>query len=282
MVDAQRPRPLPPGDRRDRPGRRRWRSARRTCARRWSTSGCATAPTPASSATTRPTCATGPGPGSARTSRLRRPRAGARRQRRLEHAQAAPARRRRRRPFVLELDSPGSGVDRRELERGARGRSAATPTSSATGSSTAASASAPRSASMMTSGRSSRELTDLAPLHQPKSLAALDAVSRGAVRACRRSRASTPPSTRRCRRRPRPTRCRPSWRERWRMRRYGFHGLLALPGSHAGAPAHARRARTPRSADRHAAIWAPARRCARSTTGARSTPRWASRRSRAW
>ena len=37
------------------------RARRRTCARRWSTSACAIARTPASTARTRPTCATGPG-----------------------------------------------------------------------------------------------------------------------------------------------------------------------------------------------------------------------------
>ena len=52
--DAQRPRPLPPRDGRDRPRARPGRRARRTCARRWSTRGCAPAPTRASTARTIP------------------------------------------------------------------------------------------------------------------------------------------------------------------------------------------------------------------------------------
>ena len=98
---------------------------------------------------------------------------------------------------------------------------------------------------------------------------------RGAARrdrGCRRSRASTPPSTPGSRR-PRATYALPAaWRERWPLRRYGFHGL-----SHAWA---ARRAGAgPR--------WSPAtsaraRRWPPSATGAASTRRWASRRSRAW
>ena len=50
----------------------------------------------------------------------------------------------------------------------------------------------------------------LAPLHQPKSLAALDAVSARRCRPCRRSPASTRPSTPRCRPPRRPTRSRAS------------------------------------------------------------------------
>jgi acetate kinase len=69
-----------------------------------------------------------------------------------------------------------------------------------------------------------RELTELAPLHQPKSLAALDAVSAAlpgvpAV-ACFDTafHAELPVGAR--------TYALPaSWRERWPIRRYGFHGL---------------------------------------------------------
>jgi acetate kinase len=69
-----------------------------------------------------------------------------------------------------------------------------------------------------------RELVTLAPLHQPKSLAALDAVSRAlpgipAV-ACFDTafHAMLPPAAR--------TYALPkAWRERWPVRRYGFHGL---------------------------------------------------------
>ncbi len=69
-----------------------------------------------------------------------------------------------------------------------------------------------------------RELTDLAPLHQPKSLAALDAVTEAlpglpAV-ACFDTafHASLPAAAH--------TYALPAgWRERWGLRRYGFHGL---------------------------------------------------------
>ena len=69
-----------------------------------------------------------------------------------------------------------------------------------------------------------RDLVDLAPLHQPKSLAALDVVSAAlpgvpAV-ACFDTafHADLPPAA--------ATYALPAaWRERWRIRRYGFHGL---------------------------------------------------------
>ncbi len=69
-----------------------------------------------------------------------------------------------------------------------------------------------------------RELIELAPLHQPKSLATLDAVSAAlpdvpAV-ACFDTafHATLPPASR--------TYALPAeWRERWGLRRYGFHGL---------------------------------------------------------
>jgi acetate kinase len=72
--------------------------------------------------------------------------------------------------------------------------------------------------------RELRELTELAPLHQPKSLAALDVVSAAlpdlpAV-ACFDTafHAHMPPAAQ--------TYALPAaWRERWPIRRYGFHGL---------------------------------------------------------
>jgi acetate kinase len=78
-----------------------------------------------------------------------------------------------------------------------------------------------------------RDLVALAPLHQPKSLDALDAVSRAlpgvpAV-ACFDTafHATLPPAAR--------TYALPAtWRERWGIRRYGFHGL-----SHAWVARHA-------------------------------------------
>src|SRR5262249_29360690 len=72
--------------------------------------------------------------------------------------------------------------------------------------------------------RALRRLSDLAPLHQPKSLAALDAVSRGlpavSAVACFDTafHATLSPAA--------FTYALPaSWRERWPVRRYGFHGL---------------------------------------------------------
>jgi acetate kinase len=69
-----------------------------------------------------------------------------------------------------------------------------------------------------------RELVDLAPLHQPKSLAALDAVSEAlptlpAVACFDTAFHATLPAAA-------STYAVPAaWRERWGLRRYGFHGL---------------------------------------------------------
>ena len=69
-----------------------------------------------------------------------------------------------------------------------------------------------------------RALTDLAPLHQPKSLAALDAVTRAlpgtpAVACFDTAFHATLPEAA-------ATYAVPAaWRERWGVRRYGFHGL---------------------------------------------------------
>jgi acetate kinase len=69
-----------------------------------------------------------------------------------------------------------------------------------------------------------RELTDLAPLHQPKSLAALDAVSEALPEIPRVAcfdtafHATLPEAA--------ATYALPAaWRKRWGLRRYGFHGL---------------------------------------------------------
>ncbi len=69
-----------------------------------------------------------------------------------------------------------------------------------------------------------RSLTDLAPLHQPKSLAALDAVSAAlpdvpAVACFDTAFHATIPDAASTYALP------PSWRQRWALRRYGFHGL---------------------------------------------------------
>jgi acetate kinase len=72
--------------------------------------------------------------------------------------------------------------------------------------------------------RALRELTDLAPLHQPKSLAALDAVRRAlpevpAVACFDTAFHATLPAAA-------TTYALPAvWQARWRLRRYGFHGL---------------------------------------------------------
>ena len=72
--------------------------------------------------------------------------------------------------------------------------------------------------------RALRELVDLAPLHQPKSLTALDAVSRllpdvPAVACFDTAFHATLPASASTYAVPR------AWRERWGVRRYGFHGL---------------------------------------------------------
>ena len=68
------------------------------------------------------------------------------------------------------------------------------------------------------------ELTDLAPLHQPKSLAALDAVTAvmpdlPAVASFDTAFHATLPAAASTYALP------PEWRKRWALRRYGFHGL---------------------------------------------------------
>jgi acetate kinase len=81
-----------------------------------------------------------------------------------------------------------------------------------------------------------RELADLAPLHQPKSLAALDAVTRAlpdtpAVACFDTAFHATLPEAA-------ATYAVPAaWRERWGVRRYGFHGLShAYAAGQAAAP----------------------------------------------
>ena len=59
--DAQRPRPLPPGHRRHRPGARRSAPGPPGCASRWSTPGCGPGPGPASTARTCPRSRSGRG-----------------------------------------------------------------------------------------------------------------------------------------------------------------------------------------------------------------------------
>ena len=120
-------------------------------------------------------------------------------------------------------------------------------------------------------------LTDLAPLHQPKSLAALDAVQAvlpdvPAVACFDTAFHATIPDSA-------ATFALPAeWRERWTLRRYGFHGL-----SHAYVSRRAAELLDGRPVcGSSAATWARARPWRRCTTGARWTPRWDSRRSTAW
>lgn len=89
-----------------------------------------------------------------------------------------------------------------------------------------------------------RALGELAPLHQPKSLAALDAVSHAlpdvpAVACFDTAFHATMPAAATTYALPR------RWRERFQLRRYGFHGL-----SHAYASRRAREMLAPRSAAR--------------------------------
>ena len=173
--DAQRPRPLPPGHGRHRPGPGARAAAPPTCARRWSTRGCA------ARAYTRELRRgrsrdgeTGPGPACKPTVRILVVNAGSSSlklslldgRRRID-VRARPARRRRRSTPARSPTRPA--------------RLARAPTPSGIGSCTAATASSGRSVIDAAVARRSWALTDLAPLHQPKSLAALDAVSAAAA-----------------------------------------------------------------------------------------------------
>ena len=93
-----------------------------------------------------------------------------------------------------------------------------------------------------------RELTDLAPLHQPKSLAALDAVTAQlpgvAAVACFDTafHATIPPAA--------ATYAIPrEWRQRYAIRRYGFHGLSHAYCSRRAAQRSSRRRFTTSTAD---------------------------------
>ena len=123
-------------------------------------------------------------------------------------------------------------------------------------------------------------LTDLAPLHQPKSLAALDAVTEvlpdvPAV-ACFDTafHATIPPAA--------ATFALPAeWRERWSLRRFGFHGLSHAYVSRRAADLLGVSSLAP-ACGWSAATSARARRWRRCGTGAASIPRWASPRWTAW
>ena len=122
-------------------------------------------------------------------------------------------------------------------------------------------------------------LTDLAPLHQPKSLAALDAVQAvlpavPAVACFDTAFHATIPAAA-------ATFALPEeWRTRWNLRRYGFHGL-----SHSYVVAARRRnssAATMTTCGLSPATSARAPHSPRSAAAGRWTPRWGSRRWTAW
>ena len=97
--------------------------------------------------------------------------------------------------------------------------------------------------------------------------------------ACRPSPASTPPSTRRCQPRPRPTRSPAAWRSAGRC---AATASTASPTpTRAGAPPSCSADRSP-SCGSSPPTSAPAPRWPPSRAAARSTRRWASRRSRDW
>ena len=242
--DAERHGPLPPRDRRDRP-RPRARAARRARqAARWSRSGCATARTRARSATTR------------RSARLEQAgRAGrdaetrcSSSQRRLDRAQA-PSRRGR------ESHAPSTTSSR--------------PTPSATASSTEASASSSRSSSPTRWWTRSTALDDRAAAQHAGPRGAARGATATPRRATRRGLRHRVPSTIPPRA---STYAVPSGgATEWGVKRYGFHGLVGRVGRRPGAGA----------ARWSSATSAAAARSPPCSTGARSTRRWASARSRA-
>src|SRR5664280_1862050 len=171
-------------------------------------SGCATAPTPASMATTRRSCATGRGlaaPGLRLRVRSRPlPKAARARMRVLtvnagsSSLKLALLDERDETIAARELAAPRSRVDTREL-RDALGSELAQ--AEAIGHRIVHGGARFRGAVRIDAQIEAelRGLSDLAPLHQQKSLAALDAAATYALPA--------------------------EWRERWGLRRYGFHGL---------------------------------------------------------
>src|SRR5450755_2351059 len=199
------------------------RSVLRTFDRRWWTSACDTAPTPASSATTRPTFGTGSGrsaihrrpwPESVRvlvvnagSSSLKLSLLGDDDQTLAEREIPAPRAAIDERELRAALDSGLCNADvvgHRIVHGGERFRTAVRIDGAVEA--------------------SLRELAGLAPLHQPESLAALDAVSAALPNIPRVAcfdtafHATLPAAAK--------TYALPAaWRERYGIRRYGFHGL---------------------------------------------------------
>src|SRR3954471_13910779 len=191
------------------------------CASRWSTRACGCAPTRARSATTRRRCATGRG------RRGRRPEPPVRvlvvnagssslKLSLLDDQDATVA--------ATELDAPRSEVAAEDVraalaEHGLDGADAVGHRVVHGGTRFTEAVQVDDEVS-----EALRGLTDLAPLHQPKSLAALDAVSAAlpgvpAVACFDTSFHATIPEAA-------ATYALPAaWRERWGLRRFGFHGL---------------------------------------------------------
>ena len=123
-----------------------------------------------------------------------------------------------------------------------------------------------------------QDLTDLAPLHQPKSLAGLDAVTAQlpgvpAVASFDTAFHTTIPAAAATYAVPR------EWRERYAIRRYGFHGLSHAYCSRRAAQISACRWRACGSSPATLARAHPSPPC---SMAAASTPPWASPRWRAW
>lgn len=122
-----------------------------------------------------------------------------------------------------ELETPGARMDRDELRRALR---SSLGKADAVGHRIVHGGERFSQAAKIDSGVREQlgELVDLAPLHQPKSLAALDAVSDAlpdlpAVACFDTAFHATLPAAARTYALP------AEWRERWGLRRYGFHGL---------------------------------------------------------
>ncbi len=263
-----------------------WASRPPGCARRWPTRGCARGRTRVRSATTCPRSATGRGRAPSRP-RPAPPRPPADPTRwRSSPSTPAPAASSCASSAKTTRSSPRRSWPRRR-PRWIATRSSRALAGSARRRRGGRSPHRPRRRPVRVARRSSTtrsavawsELTDLAPLHQPKSLAALDAVSEQlpgvpAV-ACFDTafHATLPPAA--------STYALPA-----ALARALGAAPLRLPRAVArlGGPPRRAVARRAATACRGSCpvTWGPARPCAPSPPGARWTPRWVSRRSRAW
>ena len=167
-----------------------------------------------------------------------------------------------------------SDGDRRRRRPGATpsGRSAPS-TPSVTGSSTAGRSSPAPVLIDDGVGRQLRALCDLAPLHQPKSLAALEVTRAALPGVPTQWPASTRRSMHHASRGERPTPCRASGVSDSDLRRYGFHGLSHAYASRRAAELLGRTIERARIVTCHLGAGAS---LAAVTAAARSTRRWAS------